>query len=171
MTDVRRKPVPPAPGDLDGLATVRAAVPLVPGSVEDCCSRLVARADVPSRDEARTWLTFLEALGLAQETDRGFARTRDPDDPDRERLADAFLSGVYGAREVLAILEASDRPLDLDGAFEAFREHVPNWERMRSEDWEREWRRRVDHLLSWAVLLGLARETGEGYVRDPEGDR
>lgn len=162
MPDVRRKPVPPAPDSLDRLAEVRGAVPLVAGSVEDCCARLVAHASVPARDEARTWLTFLASLGLARETDRGFARTRDPADPDRDELAAAFLDGVYGARELVDLL-AAEGPLGSDAAFEGFREHVPNWERMRNDDWETEWRERVGRLLEWAVLLGVARRTEAGF--------
>lgn len=162
MPDVRRKPVPPAPDSLDRLTEVRRGVPLVADTVEDCCARLVGRAGVPARDEARTWLTFLAALGLAQETDRGFARTRDPVDPSREALADRFVGGVYGARELLDLL-ASEGPLDTEAAFEGFRGHVPNWERRRNDDWETEWRERVGRLLEWATLLGLARRTDRGY--------
>ncbi|PSQ19548.1 hypothetical protein BRD00_01395 [Halobacteriales archaeon QS_8_69_26] len=163
MPGVRRKPVPPVPDSLDRVAEVRGAVPLVPGSVEDCCSRLVGRAGVPSRDEARTWLTFLSALGLVAESDRGFARTREPADPDSETLARAFREGVYGAREVLELLVAADEPLDADAVFEEFREHVPNWERMRDDAWERTWRERVARLLGWAALLGLVREAEGSY--------
>lgn len=165
MPDVRRKPVPPAPDSLDRVAEVRGAVPLVPGSVDDCCARLMSRAEVPSQDDARTWLTFLVALELAEETDRGFARTREPADPDRESLRAAFLEGVFGAREVVGILEAAAGPLDPDAVFERFRGDVPNWERMRTEDWEREWRERIARLLGWAALLGLAEETGSGFAR------
>lgn len=168
MPEVRRKPVPPAPDSLETVATVRSAVPLVPGSVEDCCSRLVAKGNVPARDDARTWLTFLAALGLARETERGFARTREPNDPAQEALATAFVEGVYGARELLGIL-AADGPVDADDAFAAFREHVPNWERMREEDWETVWRERVARLLAWAVLLGLARETEGGFEPTDRG--
>lgn len=162
MPEIRRKPVPPAPDSLDRVRGVRRALPLVPGSVEDCCARLVSRAGVPSQDEARAWITFLAALGLAEETDRGFVRTREPADPDRAALADRFREGVYGARELLGIL-ADDGPLSGGAAFEQFREHVPRWERHRSDAWEREWAARTERLLSWAVLLGLAVESDGEY--------
>ena len=46
--------VAPEPRDLAFLGSARRAVPLVPGTVEDCCSRLVERTDVaaPGPDEA-----------------------------------------------------------------------------------------------------------------------
>ncbi len=156
----RRKPVPPAPDSLDRLHEVRAAVSLTPDPETTCCVRLVDRADVPARDEARTWLTFLRALALVEETERGYARTRD--DPDPETLRDRYLDGVYGARELSAVLEA-EGPLDADAAFERFREHVPEYERHRSDEWEPVWRERVGRLLEWGTLLGAVEHTTTGY--------
>lgn len=162
---MRLKPVPPAPDSLDRVARVRKAVPLTPGSETDCCQRLIDRAEVPAQDDAKTWLTVLRALGLAEETTGGkYVRTRQPGDPDREYLAERFLEGVYGARELLAVLEA-DGPLTADEAFEAYRPEIPEWERQRHEDFERVWRVRVGRLLEWAVLLDLASRTGDEYDR------
>lgn len=145
------------------MTAVRAALPLVPGAVEDCCARVVARTAVPSRDEARRWLTFLRALGLATETDAGFARTRE--NKDREALAGAFRERVFGAREVLDALAAAEEPLDEAAVFERVEAQVPAWERARHDDWQRRWRERVARLLAWADLLGLATRTAEGYRR------
>ena len=156
------KPVPEPPETLNFVAEVQRAVPLVPGSTEDCCSRIVSRTAVPARDEARTWLTFLQALCLAHETERGFARTRR--EVEREAVADAFAERVFGASEVLAILSGADEPLDADAVFESFRDEVPTWERHRNPDsWETIWRERVGRLLGWGELVGLVERVDGGY--------
>lgn len=157
------KPVPEPPESLDFLAEVQRAVPLVPGSTEDCCSRIVSRTGVPARDEARRWLTFLRALGLASETERGFARTRR--EVEREAVAEAFEERVFGAREVLELLADADEPLDADAVFEGFRDTVPTWERHHEPDsWETVWRERVGRVLDWAVLLELVERADDGYL-------
>lgn len=162
---MRLKPVPPAPESLGRIGRVREAVPLTPGSETDCCQRLVDRAGVPAQDDAKTWLTFLRALGLAEETAGGkYVRTRDPRDPDREYLAERFVDGVYGTRELLEILGA-EGPLTADQAFEAYRPEIPEWERQRHENFEHTWRVRVGRMLEWAVLLGLATTTDGAYDR------
>ncbi|WP_227374410.1 hypothetical protein [Haladaptatus halobius] len=157
------KLVPEAPDDLTLLADAQRAVPLVPGTEDDCCARLMERLDFPSRDVARTWLTFLRALGLAEETRSGFARVRR--DADRDELADAFETRVYGVATVLDRLDESG-PLSAEAAFEEFREEIPTWERhkdpIRVED---VWRERIGNLLDWAVLFGLAERTDGGYRR------
>ncbi|WP_202614482.1 hypothetical protein [Halostella litorea] len=158
---MRFKQVPAPPASLDALADYRRAVPLVPGSEDDCCARLQRRTDVATRPDARTWLTFLRALELVEETDDGYARTRRDADP--TDLADAFRERVFGAREVLSAL--GDGPVDAAEAFEAVRPAVPQWERHRNPGtWEADWRERVERLLAWGVLLGLAERTGEGYA-------
>ena len=159
---MRHKPVPPVPDDLETLGQVRGAVSLVPREEESCCLWLMDRANVPSEDEARTWLTFLTALGLVEETDRGFVCTRDPTDPDREHLATAFEEGVYGVRELVEIADETG-PVNAEAAFRRFREHVPRWERHRSDRWERTWRERVGRLLEWGVLLGVFERDGTRY--------
>lgn len=123
--------MPPAPGSLDRLDAVRAAVPLTPEPETSCCAGLTERVDVPVQDDARTWLTFLRGLGLAEETDLGYVRTRA--DPDREALPERFLEGVYGARELRETVERAG-PLGVDEAFERVREHVPQYERHRTDD-------------------------------------
>ena len=151
-----RYKVVPDPVDPDLLVATRKSLPLVPGSVEDCCTRVRDRTDVPSREDAREWLTFLQALGLAAETDRGFHRVRE--EPDRDALREAFLGNVFGAREVRDALAAGDRPVPPDEAFELVRDTVPGWERDRDPGWESEWRRRVGLLLEWGVVLGAFEE-------------
>lgn len=156
------KVVPPASDSVGTLETARRAVPLVPRSEDDCCARVMDRAGVPARDEAKEWLTFMRALGLVEEAERGYHRTRDPIDP--ERLAAAFRERVYGAEDLLDVLDAEE-PVSAGEAFERFVDAVPAWERQRHADWERVWRERVGRLLDWAVLFGLAAREGEGYVR------
>jgi len=162
---MRFKPVPEPPADLAFVAEAQRALPLVPGSEDDCCARLVSRTDLPARDEARRWLTFLRALGLAEETHSGgFVRVRR--DPDPDALAAAFHERVFGAREVLSILDAADRPLAPDAVFERFAAHVPKWERDRMPgEWRDLWGERVARLLGWAALFGLAEVVDGGYRR------
>lgn len=156
------KPVPEPPESLDFVAEVHRAVPLVPDTSESCCARVMARTGVPSEDEARRWLTFLRALGLARETERGFTRERREFDP--EDVAERFEAHVFGAEDVLAILADADDPLDADAVFAAFREVVPNWERHHEPDsWEDDWRERVERILAWAALVGLAERAEGGY--------
>ncbi|MEF8908396.1 MAG: hypothetical protein V5A13_11080 [Haloarculaceae archaeon] len=162
-----RYKVIPGPADEDLLYAVSDAVPLVPGSVEDCCTRIRDRTSLASREEAREWLTFCQALGLVAETDRGYHRVRDP--PEGETLATAFEENVLGAREVLDAFDTADGPLDVAGAFEAVSDVVPRWERSRDPDWEVEWRGRVRRLLEWGVVFGHLERTANGT--DPLADR
>lgn len=157
------KLVPPAPESLDTVADAQRGVPLVPGSEDDCCARLLDRLDLPSRDVARTWLTFLRALELVVETESGFKRLRT--DPDREHVRRAILTRVYGAETLLSALREADEPLDAEAAFERFRAEVPTWEAYKAPaTWEETWRERVGHLLDWLALVGLAERRDGGYV-------
>jgi hypothetical protein len=165
------KLVPAAPDTVAFVADVQAAVPLVPGSEDDCCARLMRRLGFRSRDVARTWLTFLRALGLATETDDGFKRFRA--EPTPSYVRERFLSGVYGASDVadaLLTADAEDGPAEgkngrsADEAFAAFVDRVPDWERYRTTDWESVWRERVERHLAWLVLLDLAEERDGRYV-------
>jgi hypothetical protein len=160
------KVVPPAPDSLEALEVARRAVPLVPQSETDCCARVMDRAGVPARDEAKEWLTFMRALGLVTEAERGYHRTRRSAETDR--LSAAFRERVYGAEDLLDALDP-DEPATADEVFERFADSVPAWERQRHADWRQVWRERVRRLLDWAVLFGLAGREGEGdgerYVR------
>lgn len=161
---MRFKLLPEAPDSLDLVADAQRAVPLVPGTEDDCCARLMRRLDFPSRDVARTWLTFLRALGLARETESG-TFVRESAEPTPEHLRESFRERVYGAREVLETLDA-DEPTSVEEVFAAFEDRVPVWETHRAaEDWRDVWRERVERILAWAVLLDLAAERDEGYVR------
>jgi hypothetical protein len=156
---VRYKVVPPSE-DRAVLLAVRDALPPVPGSENDCCARIRDRTHVPSRAEARRWLTFCVALGLAAETDRGYHRIRD--DPDAGELGERLLANVYPAREALEYLREAG-PSTAPETFEALRERIPRWERSRHDDWAAEWRERIGNLLGWCVAFGLARREGEAY--------
>ena len=161
---MRFKVVPPAPDSLDRVGTVHGAVPIVPDGEESCCRRLMRDADVPSQDEAKEWLTFCRALGLAEEGSRGYARVRDVD-TDGDALAVRFRENVYAVEETLAVLADADGPLSTADVFDRLRDRVPAWERARSTDWAERWRERVDRILAWCVLFGLAEERDGGYVR------
>jgi hypothetical protein len=155
---MRVKPVPAPPETADRPFEIRDALPLVPEPEESCCDRLVRRAAIDDAESARDWLTFLRGLGLAAEGPSGYHRTRaEPDD-----LGRALLEGIYGAREVHGILEEGE-PLTADDVFERF-EGVPRWERHRNPGWEALWRERVERLLEWLVLVGLAEREGEAYA-------
>ena len=158
---MRVKPIPPPPADLDGLARAQRAVALVPGSEADCCGRLVERLDLPSRDLARTWLTFLRGVGLVRESERGFVRTKVA--VDRERLADGLREGVFGASELLDAL--GPEPMDPEAAFGAVEPSIPRWERAKEPNWRATWGDRVEYLLGWLALAGLAERVDGGYVR------
>jgi hypothetical protein len=159
---VKFKLVPEAPGSLDLVADAQRAVPLVPGSEDDCCARLMRRVGFETRDVARTWLTFLRALELAEETPSGFKRLRT--DPTPDHLRAAFRERVYGAEEALAALESADDPVSATEAFDRFRERVPEWEHHKNpRTWEQVWAERHERLLDWLVLLDLAERTSEGY--------
>ena len=158
MPEVRFKIVPPV-RTVGFLREAAETLPLVPGSVEDCCSRIRDGTAVTSRDEAREYLTFLQALGLVAETDRGFHRVRDG--PGDEDLSVAFRERVFGAREVLDCV--ATEPRTVEEAFDALRDEIPRWERDRHEDWEAEWRERTERLLGWAAVFGLVTESDGQY--------
>jgi len=157
------KLVPEPPQSLDFVADAQRAVPLVPGSEDDCCARMLDRTDLTSRDEARTWLTFLRALGLAEEQSSGFTRTRE--DPTPEFLAEQFRENVFGVPVLLEILDDAGKPLSAEEAFEQFEDEVPTWEHYKNPNsWETIWSERVEFLLDWAVLLGLVVEVDGTYA-------
>jgi hypothetical protein len=159
---VKFKLVPAPPDELGFVADAQRAVPLVPGSEDDCCARLIRRLDLPSRDVARTWLTFLRAVELAEETaDGSFVRLRR--EPTPTHLREAFERRVYGASDALDAL--SNEPKTVPDVFEGFDDRVPAWERHRAvENWRDIWTERVERILDWLVLLDLAAEAEGGYV-------
>lgn len=159
------KLVPVAPDDLEYVETVQRAVPLVPGSEDDCCARIMRRTEIAPRDEARTWLTFLRALELAEEGPSGFTRTRR--DPDPEHLRTAFRDRLYGVERVLEILAEAEEPLSCEEVYDRFRDDVPTYEQYRwSDRLEAVWSERLERLLEWAVLLDLVERVEGGYRLD-----
>jgi len=166
---MRFKLVPPAPDSLDAVADAQRAVPLVPGTEDDCTERLLRRLDLPSPDVARTWLTFLRALGLAVEGDRGFRRLSTEPTPDRLRAA--LLARVFLAREVAGAVRRAEGPVTADAAFDAVRDRVPTWERHKNpRTWEAVWRDRVGDLLEWLALVGAVERGEEGYVASSDDE-
>ncbi|MFB6083450.1 MAG: hypothetical protein ABEJ94_04315 [Halorientalis sp.] len=153
--------VAPDPVDPDLLGAVHGAVPLVPESIDDCCARILNRTDVGAREDAKAWLTFCRALGLASETDRGYERVRR--DPTDEAVADAFAERVFGAAELLDALAAAEEPLSAEAAFDAIRDAVPTWERNRHGDWVAVWTERTRRLLDWGVVFGRVERVDGGY--------
>ncbi|MFB6138638.1 MAG: hypothetical protein ABEJ42_09950 [Halobacteriaceae archaeon] len=180
---MRFKPVPPAPAALDAVAAARDAVPLVPAPEADCCARVGDALDC-ERDVARQWLTFLRALGLVREAERGFVRTDAT--VERDALAAAFRERVHGASEVLAALDsasataAADEPEAAGGSgaagttrgavAERTADVLTRWERDRRPDAMAAWTERVGRLLGWATLLGLAERVEAGGETAGETD-
>jgi len=159
---MRLKPLPEPPQALGAVGDAQSAVPLVPGSENDCCARLMRREGYRSRDVARTWLTFLRALELAEETDSGFRRTDHESTP--ENIRESFRERVFGASDTLDVLGEAEEPLTPEQAFERLRETVPGWERERRASWVEHWQERTRRLLDWLVLLDLAAHEDGGYV-------
>jgi len=157
-----RYKVAPAPVDRATLRAAHEAVPLVPGSTEDCCARLQSRTTIETREAAREWLAFLDALGLATETARGYERVRT--DPDDEPLGERFRELVFGVEEVLGTLSSAGAPRPAPSVFEECRAVVPRWERERHDEWERVWEARLTRLLEWGVEFGLVAAAGDGYT-------
>ncbi|RXK51651.1 hypothetical protein [Halorientalis pallida] len=153
--------VAPEPVDSDLLAAVNGAIPLVPGSVDDCCARIQNRTGVGVREDAEAWLTFCRALRLATETDRGYERQRR--EYTDETVADAFAERVFGVAELRDALDAAGEPLSAEAAFDAIRDVVPTWERNRHGDWVAVWTERTRRLLDWGVVFGRVERSDDGY--------
>lgn len=121
--------------------------------------RVISAGVAGARDEAKEWLTFCRALGLVVENNRGYHRAGGFD---QGVLGTRFRERVFGAEEVLTVLEEREA-VTVEEAFEAVRGRVPDWERQRHDDFERIWHERVERLLGWAVLFGLAERKGGTY--------
>lgn len=146
---------------MDALESAWQAVPLVPKPGEDCCQRVQQRGPATTREAAQDWLAFLEALGLVEETGRGYERRTV--EPTEQPLARRFRENVYGVRKSLDALE--DGPATPDDVFERTCSIVPTWERNRHTDWETVWRERTQRLLQWEVLFGLVTVEDGQYAR------
>lgn len=162
---MRLKPVPEPPTELSRVRELQRAVPLVPGSEDDCCARLRDRCELPDRQVANDWLAFLRALGLAEETPRGFKRTDAEPTPDRIR--EGLREGVLFVPQTLDLLRdaSPDDPVTPEALFEATRESIPRHDRARDPDWESAWRGRADRLLRWLALVDLATVVDDGPER------
>lgn len=158
---MRFKHVPAAPDTVDRVFEARRAVPLVPNSQDDCCTRLMERVGFPERDEAAKWLTFLRALGLVAEHETGYARTREDVDP--EALADRFLDGIYLGEAVHETVAQSETPRTADEVFDAVNDRVPQYERHKyPQTWQEVWGDVVARELDWLVVLGRLSKTDDG---------
>jgi len=134
----------------------------VPGTVEDCCRRIRDGTDLRAREDAREFLTFCRALGLAGETAAGYFRPCEP--PDEAAVAEAFGDRIYAASEIIAALDEPRTGTDLHA--EVVRPLVSRWERDRDPDWEETWCERTDRVLGWGVELGpIDRTEDDRFVR------
>ena len=147
---MRYRLVPPA--DLD-ITDVHAAVPSKANAVEDCCAQLLESTAIGSREEARTWLVFLHALGMVAEGTDGYHRISD--NFSSGSLRESFVDEVYGVAELVAVVEASDHPLARDELVERVAAGLSP-----SGDWEGN----VDRLVGWAERFGIVSVSAGGYV-------
>ncbi|AGB30780.1 hypothetical protein C488_03560 [Natrinema pellirubrum DSM 15624] len=182
---MRFKPVPEPPADVETLETVYRALPTRVDDIDDCCAHLVEETPIEDREKAATWLTFLRALELAVEESGSFRRLETDSSGgaadlaalDRDRLGRAFRARVDGADAVCAALEAavergstspgSQIRQDADEAL-TVSEVIDTLGDDRAAEGRRSRRNRVDperveRLLEWAVLLGLAERADDGY--------
>ncbi|ELZ01779.1 hypothetical protein [Natrialba asiatica] len=155
------KPVPEPPADRDALTAVRNAVPATKAAAAetaDCCVRVLERtgrdADgtelIRDRDDAATWLTFLRALELATDGEDGYRRT--DRELEREAVQAAFRNRVDGVQSIFEALDAAAEPLSAA----TVADRVRSQSRSQSSSRRRVQPDRVERLLEWAVLLGLA---------------
>jgi hypothetical protein len=122
------------------------------------------RVGFPERDEAAKWLTFLRALGVVAEHERGYARTRE--DVDANGLVNRFLDGVYLAPAVRDAVANADEPVSADAVFDAVASEVPQYERNKYPDsWREVWGDTVARELDWLALLGELDATEDGRYR------
>lgn len=164
---MRFKPVPEPPATVEAVAAAQQAVPLIPAGESACLSRLIERTDetiISDRDKAQQWLTFLRALGLVDQTPSGYRRHRTK--PTASELVDRLLDGVYGARELYAVLAAADTPLSLEDLIDQETVDLPTWERHHHTNHEQVRRERQQRLVDWFVLCGAAERTSDGYLRN-----
>jgi hypothetical protein len=166
---VRLKPVPDPPAELDELRELQRAVPLVPGSTDDCCARLRDRCGLADRQTANDWLAFLRALGLVRESSRGFVRT--DAEPTPELVREGLREGVLLVPEAVTALRAATPadPLTPDALFAATRDAVPRHDRARDPEWEATWRDRAARLLAWLALVDLAERVDDDRTDDLSG--
>lgn len=150
--------VVPAPRSRSFLRDAQQSLPLVPSSEDDCCALLMADTRINSRDTAREWITFLQALDLVAESDGRYYQRQNRS---VNEITAAFREQVYAAEEILQTLDAEETTAN--EVFERVRETVPAWERSRHDDWETVWRERVRRILEWAVEFDLAERSADGY--------
>ncbi len=155
---MKYKVVPPV-RDRSFIETATKSLPVVPASEADCCGRLQADTLIESRDVAKQWITFLQALGYVAEADGKYYQDRSPP----AELKTAFLDGVYGAQTVVETVADSDRSLREGEVYEAVKAIVPQYERSRRTDWETVWETRIVRLLDWGVEFELLVSSEAGY--------
>ncbi|WP_323173780.1 hypothetical protein [Natrialba sp. PRR66] len=163
------KPVPEPPADCDTLAAVRNAVPATKAAAAetaDCCVRVLERtgrdADgtelIRDRDDAATWLTFLRALELVTDGEDGYRRT--DRELELEAVRAAFRKRVYGVGSILEALDAAAEPLSATAVADRVQSQSQSQPQPQSRSQSSSRRRvqpdRVERVLEWAVLLGLA---------------
>ncbi|WP_049925812.1 hypothetical protein [Halopiger goleimassiliensis] len=154
------KPVPEPPADLETVVRTARAVPTQAEAVDDCCAHLLAETRLTDRDAAATWLVFLRALEVVTEEPAGYRRLEADPTVDPAAWRRSFRERIYGAEAVLETLADSDDPLSAAAVADAVRRDSSARARAgRTDDREG----RIERLLEWAVLLGVADRSPEGY--------
>lgn len=153
---MRFKPLP-EPVSVEQFWALQAAVPETPDSESSCCARLVAATEIETESAAADWLVFLRALELVETVDGQYRQRAGNGDTntDTESLREAFRSRVFLADEVLTTLENAESPQSPQAVFD-------NTTTATHES-ESEAIRRIERLLEWAVVLGVADRRDDGY--------
>jgi hypothetical protein len=156
---VRYTLVPRARG-WEFLDRVHRTVPDSPDEIEDCCGHLQEQTAIESREHAREWLVFLQALGCVDESTDGYYRTAKPDSP--EGVADSFENSLFGVEELLAVLSNAAELLTVDELSKRIDESERD--RLQSAAGTPESAREsVERRLQWAELFGLVSRQDDRY--------
>ena len=153
------KPLPEPPDTLDRLERIRRALPRDAAPEVDCCSRVIERTDVDGRDVAGEWIVFLRALDLASNDAEGYRRTETRIDP--HRLGTTFRERIVDVDAVLAELESTDVPVDVDTLSASVNRSARTGQRPSFDS--RDDPDRVRRILEWAELFDLVEWVDDGF--------
>lgn len=160
---VRYTLVPPARG-WGFLHHVYETVPASPEVVEDCCGHIYEQTTVASREHAREWLVFLQALGCVESGAKGYFRTENPERP--EYLAEPFKNKLFGVTEILEQVSTASEPLTTATVCERLDDPVK--ERLQSRAGTADLARdSVERRLKWADSFGLVFRRDDRYELQP----
>lgn len=157
---MRYKLVPPV-RDVETLDSVWTRLPSRPTPETDCCARIAGGTTALDRDEARTWLVFLQALGCVETSDGAFYRSKRPST--HGDLGKEFERHVLGVSEIRALLEESPETVAPEEIEHRLDDAIVD--RLDRTDDPSAY---VARLLGWGVELGLFGETAGQSDTSPD---